>query len=293
MGIRRALAFGEVLDFPVIENGACVGLTTRSRLQAALQARSMSLLKAGRIKEAQAPHLNPFPEGTTTPTADSFILRIEDQTTHIESHVKAIFQAGRTQSFSSKGDDTVLQVHRLMDRAPHLLLEDMPVARFYNIFTKTGCHSAIVVTAAGSFCGILTRECLISSTRNAHRPSESEACRNVTLDEGVSTGGGIDVSNTGLSCGGGKSKNMPAGSHFETLPAGNISSAPVFEAPQDTKKLQSCSQKGTSNTVATQQTRPDQTEGFTQEMDTTIRFFPENRLTKENWVDNGPIIISL
>merc|ERR1712107_492135 len=46
----------------------------------------------------------------------------------------------------------------------------MPVARFYNIFTKTGCHSAVVVTAHGIFCGILTRECLISSTRDAHRP---------------------------------------------------------------------------------------------------------------------------
>lgn len=289
--IRRALACREVLDFPVLENGACVGLTTRSRLQAALQARSTSLFKAGRIKEAQAPHLNPFPEGTKTPTRDSCILRIEDQTTHMESHVKAIFQAGRTQSFSSKGDDTVLQVHRLMDRAPHLLLEDMPVARFYNIFTKTGCHSAIVVTAAGSFCGILTRECLISSTRNAHRPSE--ACRNVTPVKDVSTGGNIDLSNTGLSCGDRKSENMPPGSHFETSLGGSISSAPVFEAPQDAKKLRNCGQNDSSNTVATQQTRPDDTEGFSQEMDTTMRSFPENSLTKENSVDKGPMVISL
>jgi len=144
-----------------------------------------TLLQAGRIQEAQAPHLADVPEMEVQSAIDCytpsrFRTRThsahseEDNMTHTESHmtqhVKTLFQRP---SNTCSLDLPVLQVHRIMDKAPHLLLEDMPVARFYNIFTKTGCHSAIVVSTDGSFVGMLTRECLISSTRDAHRPPDA------------------------------------------------------------------------------------------------------------------------
>lgn len=88
----------------------------------------------------------------------------------MKQHIASIFQKRRS-SLTDIGMPS-LSVHRIMDRAPYIVLEDTPVARFYPIFTGTGTQSIVVVSLQGEFRGIITRSSLISQSRDAHRPED-------------------------------------------------------------------------------------------------------------------------
>merc|ERR1712012_477794 len=47
---------------------------------------------------------------------------------------------------SVKDTSHLLPLECIMDAAPHALLEEMPVSRFYNVFSKTKANAAIVVS---------------------------------------------------------------------------------------------------------------------------------------------------
>mmetsp|Transcript_111783 Transcript_111783/g.348374 ORF Transcript_111783/g.348374 Transcript_111783/m.348374 type:complete len:201 (-) Transcript_111783:64-666(-) len=55
-----------------------------------------------------------------------------------------------------------------MDPAPHVLSEDMPVSRFYNLFNKTGANVAVVNSKRGRFRSVITRADLIDAQARLH-----------------------------------------------------------------------------------------------------------------------------
>jgi len=202
--VDKALTCMEFLDFPVLDDGICVGVTTRARLEAAFEARSEQLMAAGRITLEEIPQMAEMAR-QASPQDDDFTMqdpcrqtsnssytydskgenrgdqaperftsKRENQAPGMSLVIKDMFSRNRANSQVVPGAQPLLHVHRIMDRAPHLLLEDMPIARFYNLFVKAGCHSAVVVDSHGGFVGILTREHLITETRDAHRPTKNQ-----------------------------------------------------------------------------------------------------------------------
>eukprot|EP00927_Polykrikos_kofoidii_P072423 TRINITY_DN68541_c0_g1_i1.p1 TRINITY_DN68541_c0_g1~~TRINITY_DN68541_c0_g1_i1.p1 ORF type:complete len:861 (+),score=134.55 TRINITY_DN68541_c0_g1_i1:286-2583(+) len=168
----------DVSEFPVIDdNGCCIGLVPRTRLYAALEARSLALVEEGVIQAANAPHLialqadgdsdvkeHAEPTGRTRARSMS---SDDDVTSDMDGAIRRMYTTRRGVSRDSRQK---ISLYRIMDRSPYLLLEDMPVARFYSLFTKSGAESACVVANNGQFRGLVTRESLISSTRDEFRP---------------------------------------------------------------------------------------------------------------------------
>eukprot|EP00929_Paragymnodinium_shiwhaense_P040886 TRINITY_DN21274_c0_g1_i2.p1 TRINITY_DN21274_c0_g1~~TRINITY_DN21274_c0_g1_i2.p1 ORF type:complete len:964 (-),score=161.63 TRINITY_DN21274_c0_g1_i2:265-3156(-) len=201
--IEIALQHDDIMDFPVMVDGSCIGLTTRTRLEAAVKARAEFLISLGQLDAATAPTLPDLPEsenaeeqvGEPAVCPHKLYSRRHMQTQaehlHVTSVIVGIFNKRRA---SSCGDlptanigETKLSVHRIMDRAPFLILEDMPVARFYALFSHAGCQTACVITKTGEFCGLVTRESLIASTRDIHRPVQ-KLMRKISSDRVLRVG---------------------------------------------------------------------------------------------------------
>eukprot|EP00929_Paragymnodinium_shiwhaense_P071182 TRINITY_DN3619_c0_g2_i1.p1 TRINITY_DN3619_c0_g2~~TRINITY_DN3619_c0_g2_i1.p1 ORF type:complete len:884 (+),score=168.72 TRINITY_DN3619_c0_g2_i1:81-2732(+) len=183
--VRIALQEPELAYFPVVSGASCVGLVTRTRLEAAYEARSSDFLRLNGPEESDMP---PAPAvGAMASEEESASLRSPsirrwasdgDQfenanDTHMNKVIQEIVAGGddvrHHMTVNSEGHG-LISVHRIMDRAPYLILADTPAARFYDLFTKCGATCACVISSEGDFRGILTKDSLISSTRDAHRP---------------------------------------------------------------------------------------------------------------------------
>jgi len=130
--VEQALAH-DVDVFPVVDDeGVCLGTVERLRLQAAVNAHK--------------------PVATCQKS---------------ETEVSAVIQQmARRPSLTRDG--IRIPIHRLMDRCPHTILEDMPVPRFYSMFSLGSVQYAAVVSKQGEFRGVLTRRNLISASSHSH-----------------------------------------------------------------------------------------------------------------------------
>lgn len=70
----------------------------------------------------------------------------------------------------ARPENVIVPVHRIMDRAPYTILEDMPAPRFYPLFVKAGVTAAAVIAESGEFIGVMRRANLISQSRDVHLP---------------------------------------------------------------------------------------------------------------------------
>lgn len=129
-----------LVDFPVLDaQGNCVGLTNRTRLEAALKA-----------------HNQP--------------VRISSSSLQMMRKLENTLWFSKS---TSSDADTLecgghpISVHRIMDPAPYLVLEEMPAPRYYPLFVKAGVTAACVVSRSGEFIGILSRVHLISAQKTA------------------------------------------------------------------------------------------------------------------------------
>jgi len=166
--VQRALEKWEVTSFPVVVDGVCVGLTPRTRLEAAMRARGAYLSKdLAPVKvlddndgAVQSPchlseeddelDLGELLEGLYSPMASSLKLEVEGP---------------------PFGPEATLPLHSIMDPSPYTILEDMPAPRLYPLFTRTGTSVACVVSTRGEFRGLLSRVNLISAAKRALRPA--------------------------------------------------------------------------------------------------------------------------
>jgi len=125
--------------FPVVdEEGVCLGTVSRARLE------------AGVLVQKGLPT-----DGTEMDTAT------KEMAASINKFV-------RTKSMCENG--AKIPVARLMDRCPHTILEDMPVPRFYQMFSLGSITHAAVVSKHGEFRGLVTRRNLISASGRQHAP---------------------------------------------------------------------------------------------------------------------------
>uniref|UniRef100_A0A7S4QBH1 Chloride channel protein n=1 Tax=Alexandrium monilatum TaxID=311494 RepID=A0A7S4QBH1_9DINO len=190
--IKRALRQRQVKYFPVIAEGSiCIGLTTRGRLRAVLEALSEQTVHVRRPSSDSTCSLCSRPSDSSTVVSGSegedfarqvprFMSSWSNQGYLLDEQAEAKMKSFIRVMFSVQsrnvedGDDHAVDVHglvpvvRVMDSAPHSLCEDMPVSRFYKIFNKADAHVAIVVSKRGRFRGILTRASLTSAQAKLH-----------------------------------------------------------------------------------------------------------------------------
>jgi len=211
----KALDYGNKVfqHFPVVECDRCIGLTTRSRLEAAVAAvrrgstnislnsggtqpfdKSFGLYGQSSLRtmheEDKDLGIQRFVSGLAKAERDS---RFSERTTGstIQTADKTVEEAGGN-SYPSIGDEEEydctqteslcwdVPIWRFMDQSPHMLCEDMPAPRFYGLFIKAGVTAAAVVSKQGHFLGVLSRSNLISQCRVEYLP-EPMRCHSHTM----------------------------------------------------------------------------------------------------------------
>jgi len=186
--IKRALRHRKIKYFPIIDEGSiCIGLTTRGRLKAVLEAVS-SHPPMDRL--SRRPSVTSISSNHSEMSVASSISALSRQSTsghlndtHSEKKLKDViraFFANAKQQPEEAGEcegdsEDLLPLEKIMDSAPHALQEDMPVARFYNIFNKTHANVAVVVSKRGRFRGILTRQDLVEANARLHAETQNDS----------------------------------------------------------------------------------------------------------------------
>eukprot|EP00747_Dinoflagellata_sp_TGD_P149381 gnl/TRDRNA2_/TRDRNA2_177003_c0_seq9.p1 gnl/TRDRNA2_/TRDRNA2_177003_c0~~gnl/TRDRNA2_/TRDRNA2_177003_c0_seq9.p1 ORF type:complete len:482 (-),score=47.28 gnl/TRDRNA2_/TRDRNA2_177003_c0_seq9:336-1781(-) len=190
--VESALELKDAATFPVVnDKHQCIGLATRSRLEAALKA-----YRTGEASTITSEFSFASNSNTSDPDNPDELVRCNSNghladvdkelgLNKVIKHIVAPFgkhqHVDPTGSASLSGSGSLYQtipVTRIMDPSPFMVFEDMPVSRFYSLFAKAGVMIAVVVTKTGEFCGIITRSHLISGMRNAHMPQKSSnGCR--------------------------------------------------------------------------------------------------------------------
>jgi hypothetical protein len=188
--VKRALRDREVSYFPIIGPGhVCVGLTTRGRLKAAVQ--SIALSKA---TDSQAMVMGRQLVRSSSSSLQlirsesSSSLRGQSKTSGCVSDVQTeakyknlinrMFQKKKSFEHADddlEDDDDSLPLHRIMDPAPFMLMEHMPVPRFYALFCQGGANVACVVSSTGKFRGILSRRSLIAAAAGRRQPTVAQS----------------------------------------------------------------------------------------------------------------------
>lgn len=129
--------------FPVVSDGMCVGVVTRTRLLAATRA-----FIGGRSSA---------PSRSERGEAGYEIGHVRSE----EATQRGAMRALRVRRTSFSGSQAV-PVHRLMDPSPIRIVEDMPIQRFYPLFAEAHFRVACVVKRTGEFCGVIDRSVLMS-----------------------------------------------------------------------------------------------------------------------------------
>eukprot|EP00812_Abedinium_dasypus_P009731 NODE_33_length_2582_cov_278.747131.p1 GENE.NODE_33_length_2582_cov_278.747131~~NODE_33_length_2582_cov_278.747131.p1 ORF type:complete len:739 (-),score=193.01 NODE_33_length_2582_cov_278.747131:352-2445(-) len=168
--VRRALQVWAPTHFPIIHNDACIGILTRTRLLAALNA----------FDRATCSSCVPCPEASNHSLINGCMgcLSIPHGGPHTRTMLDEVdvelgefidnVVATSPRRHCADAEDVLLPLHRFMDPAPYTLVGDMPAMRFYPLFAKSGITAVAVVSRAGVFCGILSRFHLLSSESIEH-----------------------------------------------------------------------------------------------------------------------------
>lgn len=149
--VSAALRRRDLLDFPVIRDGGiCIGFTTRGRLEAVLRACAQLESDLGADIEHGADEVGSSEEG----------------------EMERLVSDSLANSIGALAPSAKLPVGRLVDPVPYTILEEMPAPRCYALFAKAGVNTASVVSDAGVFKGMITRNCLIKLSRKLEEEEE-------------------------------------------------------------------------------------------------------------------------
>jgi len=164
--VKTALNNARQVDFPIITDGICIGITTRSRLLASLKA----------VNET---HEQPPPK---MGRQRSYVIGKKG---HVAREFEDLGFDQVTKKFMPTELDHTrkLPISRLMDPAPFTILEDMPAPRLYPIFARGGCNVACVISNKGEFRGLLSRDSLLARTSRELLPEEVKLQLEKALEE--------------------------------------------------------------------------------------------------------------
>mmetsp|Transcript_1153 Transcript_1153/g.2555 ORF Transcript_1153/g.2555 Transcript_1153/m.2555 type:complete len:745 (-) Transcript_1153:54-2288(-) len=147
--VSRALST-DLASFPVLKTGQiCVGFATRERLSTALDAFKTRL------------ETDDLPLQTQLPRNIS-----QDPSGNIEGEFERLISGSVVHAMETVDIGVKLPVARLVDPVPYTILEEMPAARLYALFSKAGVSTASVVSERGEFRGMITRMGLIQKSRS-------------------------------------------------------------------------------------------------------------------------------
>jgi len=183
--IKRALRHRKIKYFPIIDEGSiCIGVTTKGRLKAVLDAvsshQALDRLSQRRPSITSNASTNSDVSSAASSSLDGGVPRQQscghlheaNAEAKLRDMIRVIFANAKQQSdeaADTEGDtEALLPLEKIMDSAPHALQEDMPVSRFYNMFNKTHANVAVVVSKRGRFRGILTRQDIIEANARLH-----------------------------------------------------------------------------------------------------------------------------
>jgi len=165
--VQRALAQSRAPVFPILRDGTCIGLATRSRLRAALRACAIEVAQES-LRQNGSESLKRIQ------LWDRVSGELEDEEADIDFLVARLCGQGAAPVSPTLADGAKLPLFRLMDPSPYTVLENMPAPRLYPLFTRLGIHAACVVSCDGDFHGIITRGSLIASAQR--EASHSDHC---------------------------------------------------------------------------------------------------------------------
>jgi len=171
--VRKALERWEIEHFPVISDGVCIGLTSRTRLEAAMRVRGAFLAKDATTPRVLEENLEPaslsdLPMGS--PLGSDEDADAEEFVNEFCTPTASLANIDNALSIIEQD----LAVQRLMDPSPYILMEEMPAFRVYPLFTRTGTSAACVVSRQGEFRGLLSRVNLMAAASNEWRPPKSK-----------------------------------------------------------------------------------------------------------------------
>lgn len=78
------------------------------------------------------------------------------------------------------GEESFLPIERIMDPAPYMVHESMPVQKFYGLFRNVDMNVICVLSRHGKFLGILTRRGLIAAANDLHDKKGQTAVQQVS-----------------------------------------------------------------------------------------------------------------
>lgn len=134
---KTALAQEDVTDFPVLKGDQCIGVVARKDLDTAVKA----------FEEAD-------PRSRLWEVAKSR----QDWPTSKTSKGGQEGPAGR--------DAAMIPIHTIMDTAPHVVLDDMPMSRIWALFSRANALRVYVMSHAGHFRGLLSRKDIIAANHS-------------------------------------------------------------------------------------------------------------------------------
>jgi len=186
--VKLALSYKDVECFPVLDGSSCIGTISRHHLELALHARDSSYQAVIEKTHSHEVIIN-TPKMFSTPTGAGRKVKIhlgDSETLERSGYaLKSSYKLGVAnrvrvvcrQEASDLLPGSSIPVAALMDAGPHILLDTMPVSRFYLMFTKMGARTVVVVTKRGEFCGTMSRADLIAAVHHeqlGHEHAEDE-----------------------------------------------------------------------------------------------------------------------
>jgi len=209
--VKRALRLANIHYFPVLApSGICVGITTRNRLKAVASGVVEEIRHKSRMKLVRSQERKPSIASNSTVASEGSDATSHSVVSSVSSPSKQSLGSGSSRrslanladvqterklahlihtAFAQQkkaeddvdGDDShgLLPLERVIDPAPYMLLENMPVQRFYVLFLKAAANVACVVSSKGEFCGLITRSGLCRKAselqQSGHRKPEPKA----------------------------------------------------------------------------------------------------------------------
>jgi len=161
--LRKALKHEFASHFPVVEEGICLGMVTRSRMEAAIL--SMGAEGGTNSRNSTISTRKSIPSNIPNALLSLWV-------SWFPKGEQAVLDGAETSGTTVNDDDVALL--RIMNPTPYTLLEDMPVSRLHPLFTRSGLQAACVVSRGGTHVGVLNRIILIKAVEEAihgHAPT--------------------------------------------------------------------------------------------------------------------------
>jgi len=179
--LQQALKHDFASHFPVIEEGVCLGMVTRNRIEAVMGSmnapRACSTTSSGALSALRSAHSTRSISGNSKIPSQMPNAFLGLWASWFPRAEQAALDGAERAPSSSLNDEVALL--GIMNPTPYTLLEDMPVSRLHPLFSRSGLQAACVVSRTGVCIGVLNRITLIKAVEDAmhgHAPFLDMSC---------------------------------------------------------------------------------------------------------------------